>query len=221
MRAHHGHGRRAQAPSMRPVGRPKRAPPTAAAPAPPSAARPASDATAGDHDPRGGRRSRRPRTASERDQRRRPRRRRPRIRRPGAGRARVSWVRPSSSAMCTASTSPCDSSTATSWARSWRQALVDVDAGQLAQLALGRLGQLPALLGDVGLLGVALRAHRGVLADGHREGAGDQRRRPRPATTAWRDAPAAATAMTRQATDTMPSLAPSTAARSHPPRWLK
>ncbi len=40
-------------------------------------------------------------------------------------------------------------------------------------------------------------------------------------TTVWCEASAAATAITRQATETMPSLAPSTAARSHPPRWLR
>ena len=55
-----------------------------------------------------------------------------------------------------------------------RQPAFDVDRRQLLPLGLRLRGELAALAREVGLLGVRLRAHRHVLAGGHRQCAGDE-----------------------------------------------
>jgi len=54
------------------------------------------------------------------------------------------------------------------------QAAAFVDQGQLGQLVVRVLGQFPFLQGQVGALGIGLRADRHVFAGGHRYCAGDQ-----------------------------------------------
>ena len=93
------------------------------------------------------------------------------------------------------------------------EALLHVEVGELGELLLGLLDELAALLGQQRLLGVALGADRDVLPGGHADRAGHE-----PGDTGDQDARwsvvAPATPTTRPAVDTMPSLAPSTAARS-------
>jgi len=64
-----------------------------------------------------------------------------------------------------------------------REALVEttelVDLLQLGELMVGVLEDLAPLAGDVGPLGVTLRADRHELARGHRHRTGDERRDPR------------------------------------------
>ena len=48
------------------------------------------------------------------------------------------------------------------------QPLGPVDRGELGQLAIGHVVELPALLGYVGMLGVTLRTNRNVFAERHR-----------------------------------------------------
>ena len=74
---------------------------------------------------------------------------------------------------------------------------------------------------EIGPLGVGLRAHRHVLARRHRGGAGDQAGDARGEDRRRGVESAAATPTMIAAVETMPSLAPSTAARSHPVRWLR
>ena len=96
-------------------------------------------------------------------------------------------------------------------------AAVLVDLRELAQLAAaGSRAIASASIAQVGLLGVALRAHRDVLAGGHRHRARDEPGEPGGDDGRARRCSAAATPITRPATETMPSLAPSTAARSQP-----
>ena len=97
-------------------------------------------------------------------------------------------------------------------------AAVLVDLRELVQLGPAVLRDRLGLDAQVGLFGVALRADRDVLADGHRQRARDEAGEPGGDERGSRVELAAATPMTRPATDTMPSFAPSTAARSQPAR---
>src|SRR5438067_2192688 len=54
-----------------------------------------------------------------------------------------------------------------------------VEAGELGLLRVRASQQLGALEGDLGVDEVALGAHRGPLADGHRHGTREQTREPR------------------------------------------
>ena len=100
------------------------------------------------------------------------------------------------------------------------QSALDVDGGQLGVFALAVGGQLHAFSTDVGLLGIGLGTDRDVLT-WHI----DIAPATKPAMPATRmllrlDS-AAATPTIKLAVETIPSLAPSTAARSHPMRWVR
>ena len=100
------------------------------------------------------------------------------------------------------------------------ESAANVDRRELVALALQIGFQLPALALEVRLFGIGLRMHRHVFARRHRHRAGDERSQRGATTSAW-VAFAAATPATRLAVDTMPSLAPSTAARSQPIRLVR
>jgi hypothetical protein len=89
-------------------------------------------------------------------------------------------------------------------------------------LLLGRAvrGQLPTLALEIGSLRVRLGADRDVLAGRHGRGARDEAGTPA-MSTADRLASAAATPTSKLAVETIPSLAPSTAARSQPMRSVR
>jgi len=97
-----------------------------------------------------------------------------------------------------------------------RKPTFDIDRGQFLLLALRMRLELSALLVEVGSLNISLRADRYVFAA----------IAIAPATSAaiaavstkLVDAPAAITPIATLATETIPSLAPRTAARSHPAR---
>ena len=90
---------------------------------------------------------------------------------------------------------------------------LDVDFGKLFPLELDIFTQLLAFACKIRLFGVGLRADGHILACSHRHGAGNQSR-----DTGDQDiicvAAAAATPTIKLAVETMPSLAPSTAART-------
>ena len=93
-----------------------------------------------------------------------------------------------------------------------------VNLGQFLTLEFGLVVKVFLLEFEVGLFRVGLRVHRNIFARRHRQcsgkepgNAGDDDRRD------YDDA-AAATPITRLAVETMPSFAPSTAARSQPTR---
>ena len=96
-------------------------------------------------------------------------------------------------------------------------ATCDVDLGQFLPLERGVLAKLLALARQIGPFGIGLRADRNILAGRHRHRAGHQAGHAGDQNLA-RPAPAAATPTIRLAVETMPSLAPSTAARSQPMR---
>ncbi len=125
---------------------------------------------------------------------------------------------PSSSRACrrSASSGLACTARATSWARSGAQAAGDPRLGQLGDLLVGVAFQLAALLGQLGRDLLALRAHRGVLAQGHRDRPGDQARGP-VSSTVRAATPAPPTPAMSAMFETSPSIAPNTAARSHPP----
>ena len=93
------------------------------------------------------------------------------------------------------------------------EALRLVESGQLGQLGVGLVSELPFLLLDQRALAVALAAHRHVLAQGHRHRAADQAGQSGSEDgAAVRGGPRHPDTM--PATETIPSLAPSTPARS-------
>ena len=95
------------------------------------------------------------------------------------------------------------------------QTAADIDGRQLPPLP-GRVRvELQALERNVGALGVGLRVDGDILAGGHRHGAGDQARDPGDHERA------VATPRIRLAVETIPSLAPKTAARSQPMRSVR
>ena len=89
---------------------------------------------------------------------------------------------------------------------------------------LGRIvrAQLLRFPSEIRMLGISLRTDRHILAGGHRHRAGDESATPA-IRTSLGFAAAAATPTIRLAVETMPSLAPSTAALSQPiraTRWF-
>ena len=105
------------------------------------------------------------------------------------------------------------------------EAARDIDRCKLIVLQCRISIQFAALAVEVSPLSVGLGADRDVLAGGHRHGAGDKSRdsgNQHVALGAWD----AATPTIRLAVETIPSLAPSTAARNQPMRetswvWMK
>ena len=80
------------------------------------------------------------------------------------------------------------------------------------------LSRFTCLAGEIGLFGVGLGADRDVLPGGHRHRAPATDPAVAATITADLDAPVADTPTIRLAVETIPSFAPSTAARSHPMR---
>ena len=156
--------------TTRTVARPRGAPPRRAPRSPSSAER--------DQRHGHGRRRPAPTPASARRRAaaapRRPRTTAPTPTRPGTAAPAAARRGPARRGACASSAPRRDRASATSLGQRRRQAPLLVDPGELAQLALRVAAQLALLQADVGLLGVALRADRHVLAGGHRQRAGHQ-----------------------------------------------
>ena len=97
---------------------------------------------------------------------------------------------------------------------------LDVNVRQLIELKFWTILQFLAFARKVGLFGIRLRTDGHVFAGGHRHGAGHQSRNARDQDIILRGRRRGDSTI-RLAVETMPSLAPRTAARNQPIRATK
>ena len=94
---------------------------------------------------------------------------------------------------------------------------LDVNVGKLIELKVDVLAQLLAFAREIGLFGIRLRTDGHIFASRHRHGAGHQSRNARDQDFVLR----CGRRSNADEVETMPSLAPSTAALNHPMRLTR